>query len=155
LTKIDNEVKKYKIKIGDNRMLKRFSISLEESLLKKFDSYIGKKRYMNRSEAIRDLIRDALVADEWSEDREVFGVITLVFDHHLHNIQEKLTELQHDYHSFIVSSTHIHVDHDNCLEVIIVKGTSTRVQELSQKLKILRGVKNSSLSMSSKGDNLA
>ncbi len=135
-------------------MLKRFSISLEDSLLRQFDSYIGKKSYMNRSEAIRDLIRDALVLDEWKEDREVFGVITLVFDHHLHNIQEKITEFQHSYHSFIVSSTHIHVDHDSCLEVIIVKGNSTKVQELSQGLKALRGVKNSSLSMSSKGDKL-
>ena len=135
-------------------MLKRFSISLEENLLKKFDKYIYQKKYNNRSEAIRDLIRDSFVKEEWEADKDVFGVITLVFDHHMPQIQEKITVLQHDFHTQVVSSTHVHVDHDNCLEVIIVRGKAFKVKELSEKLIALRGVKNGNLTMSSTGDEL-
>ena len=103
-------------------MLKRFSISLENNLLRSFDTYINAQSYNNRSEAIRDLIRKALVKQEWESDSKVMGVITLVYDHHQHQLQEKVTEVQHDYHHHIVSTTHVHMDHNNCLEVIIVKG---------------------------------
>jgi CopG family nickel-responsive transcriptional regulator len=135
-------------------MLKRFSISLEANLLDSFDSYIKAQSYDNRSEAIRDLIRKALVKQEWLSDSNVMGVITLVYDHHQHQLQEKVTEVQHDRHHLIVSTTHVHMDHHNCLEVIVVRGKAQEVQELSDKLTALRGVRDGNLAMSSTGKDL-
>ncbi len=135
-------------------MLKRFSISLENNLLTSFDQYIKAQSYSNRSEAIRDLIRKALVKQEWESDSKVMGVITLVYDHHQHQLQEKVTEVQHDYHHHIVSSTHVHMDHNNCLEVIIVKGKAQDVQDLADRLIALRGVRDGNLAMSSTGKDL-
>jgi CopG family nickel-responsive transcriptional regulator len=132
-------------------MLKRFSISLEESLLKEFDRYILGHHYDNRSEAIRDLIRKALVRKEWEADKAVMGVITLVFDHHQPKLQERVTEVQHDFHHHIVSSTHVHMDHDNCMEVIIVRGKAGEIQELASRLIALRGIRDGNLAMSSTG----
>jgi len=132
-------------------MLKRFSISLEESLLEKFDVYIQDHHYDNRSEAIRDLIRKALVRKEWQADKLVMGVITLVFDHHQPKLQERITEVQHDFHHQIVSSTHVHMDHDNCMEVIIVRGQARAVEELAARLIAVRGVRDGNLAMSSTG----
>jgi CopG family nickel-responsive transcriptional regulator len=135
-------------------MLKRFSISLEKNLLDSFDQYIQAQSYNNRSEAIRDLIRKALVKQAWLGDSNVMGVITLVYDHHQHQLQEKVTEVQHDHHHQIVSTTHVHMDHHNCLEVIIVRGNAKEVQELSDKLIALRGVRDGNLAMSSTGVGL-
>lgn len=135
-------------------MLKRFSISLEEELLARFDTYIENRGYSNRSEAIRDLIRKTQVSEEWEKDSEVVGVVTLVFNHHKSQLQEKITELQHNYHSLITSTTHVHMDHHNCLEVTIVKGKASTVQELAAQLMALRGVKDGNLTMSSTGGHL-
>jgi CopG family transcriptional regulator, nickel-responsive regulator len=135
-------------------MLKRFSISLEKKLLDNFDDFIGLQRYANRSEAVRDLIRKALVRQEWQADKEVIGVISLVYDHHHHQLQEKITELQHDFHRQIVSTTHIHMDAANCLEVIIVRGKARQVRELAERLTALRGVKDGNLAMSSTGGHI-
>lgn len=135
-------------------MLKRFSISLEENLLESFDAYIQAQRYSNRSEAIRDLIRKSLVKQAWETDSSVMGVITLVYDHHQHQLQEKVTEVQHDYHHHIVSTTHVHMDHHNCLEVIIVRGKAQEVQELADRLISLRGVRDGNLATSSTGKDL-
>ena len=135
-------------------MLKRFSISLDENLLAEFDSHIRSRKYNNRSEAIRDLIRKAFVKDEWDADKEVVGVITLVYDHHQNQLQERITELQHDFHHQITSTTHVHMDHHNCLEVIIVRGKAQKVQELAERLIALRGVKDGHLAMSSTGGQL-
>lgn len=135
-------------------MLRRFSISLENNLLTSFDSYIKDQSYSNRSEAIRDLIRKALVKQEWLSDSKVMGVITLVYDHHQHQLQEKVTEVQHDYHHHIVSSTHVHMDHNNCLEVIIVTGKAQEVQDLADRLIALRGIRDGNLAMSSTGRDL-
>ncbi len=135
-------------------MLKRFSISLEENLLDTFDGYIKEQSYNNRSEAIRDLIRKALIRRDWETDQKVMGVITLVYDHHQHQLQEKVTEVQHDYHHHIVSTTHVHMDHHNCLEVIIVRGNAQEVQDLADKLIALRGVRDGNLAMSSTGEGL-
>ncbi|MBB5347867.1 nickel-responsive transcriptional regulator NikR [Desulfoprunum benzoelyticum] len=132
-------------------MLKRFSISLEENLLEIFDNHIRARSYTNRSEAIRDLIRKAFVKKEWQADKEVMGVISLVYDHHQHKLQDKVTEVQHGYHHHIVSTTHVHMDHDNCLEVIIVRGKAREIQELSDKLVALRGIRDGHLAMSSTG----
>ncbi|MGB5685501.1 MAG: nickel-responsive transcriptional regulator NikR [Candidatus Electrothrix sp.] len=135
-------------------MLKRFSVSLEEHLLDQFDDYITIHGYSNRSEAIRDLIRKKLVNEQWQQDSEVVGVVTLVFDHHQAQLQERITDLQHNYYRLITSTTHVHMDHHNCLEVTIVKGNAFAVQELSEKMIALRGVKSGSLTMSSTGDDL-
>jgi len=135
-------------------MLKRFSISLESNLLDSFDKYIKAQSYNNRSEAIRDLIRKSLVRQEWENDANVMGVITLVYDHHQHQLQEKVTEVQHDFHHHIVSTTHVHMDHNNCLEVIIVRGKSQEVQDLAEKLIALRGIRDGNLAMSSTGIDL-
>ncbi len=135
-------------------MLRRFSISLEENLLATFDDYIKSHRYNNRSEAIRDLIRKAFIKKEWEGDKMVMGVISLVYDHHQHQLQEKVTEVQHNYHHHIVSTTHVHMDHHNCLEVIIVRGKAFEIKELADKLIALRGVRNGNLAMSSTGKTL-
>ncbi|NOR23073.1 MAG: nickel-responsive transcriptional regulator NikR [Desulforhopalus sp.] len=135
-------------------MLKRFSISLEEKLLDIFDEHIKTRSYSNRSEAIRDLIRKTFIKEEWQSDKQVMGVISLVYDHHQHKLQEKVTIVQHDYHRHIVSTTHVHMDHDNCLEVIVVRGKAREVQELADRLTALRGVRDANLAMSSTGKSL-
>ncbi len=135
-------------------MLKRFSISLEDSLLESFDTFIEAQQYDNRSEAIRDLIRKSLIKQAWETDSKVMGVITLVFDHHQPQLQEKITEVQHDYHHQIVSTTHVHMDHNYCMEVIIVKGKALEVQELADRLSAIRGVRDGNLTMSSTGKEL-
>lgn len=135
-------------------MLKRFSISLEENLLTDFDKFIRQRKYNNRSEAIRDLIRKVLVHGEWKADKEVVGVITLVYDHHQNQLQDRITELQHAFHHQITSTTHVHMDHDNCLEVIIVRGKAKKVRELAERLFALRGVKDGHLATSSTGGHL-
>ncbi|WPD20791.1 MAG: nickel-responsive transcriptional regulator NikR [Candidatus Electrothrix aestuarii] len=135
-------------------MLKRFSVSLEEHLLDQFDDYISRHRYSNRSEAIRDLIRNKLVNEKWQQDSEVVGVVTLVYDHHQAQLQERITEIQHDYYRLITSTTHVHMDHHNCLEVTIVKGNAFAVQELAENMIALRGVKSGNLTMSSTGGDL-
>ncbi len=135
-------------------MLKRFTVSMEDSLLEDFDGFIQDRHYQNRSEALRDLIRNRIIEKEWAADKDVMGVISLVYDHHQPKLQEKVTELQHDFHHQIVSTTHVHMDHDNCLEVIIVRGKAGEVQTLSDTLRALRGVRNSNLSMGSTGQHL-
>jgi CopG family nickel-responsive transcriptional regulator len=135
-------------------MIKRFTVSLEEDLLQRFDESISKHAYSNRSEAIRDLIRRELVDEEWEQDSEVVGVVTLVYNHHQSQLQEKITDLQHHYYQLITSTTHVHMENHNCLEVTIVKGKASRVRELAQALIALRGVKSGNLTMSSTGGHL-
>ena len=103
--------------------LARFGISLDERLLRRFDQLIQEKGYVNRSEAIRDLIRNALVEDQWErEDEETVGTVTLVYDHHTRDLADKLTEHQHSHHEAIVSALHVHLDAHHCLEVVVVRG---------------------------------
>lgn len=135
-------------------MLERFSISLDDKLLAQFDRYISERKYGNRSEAVRDLIRKALVHEEWKGDKEVVGVITLIYNHHQRQLQDKLTEIQHDFHHDVVSTTHIHLTHDDCLEVIIARGRAGKVQSLAERMIAIRGVKDGSLSMSSTGAHI-
>ncbi len=135
-------------------MLKRFTISLDEKLLERFDTVIKQQKYVNRSEAIRDLIRSSFVEEEWQADKDVVGVISMVYDHHQPKLQEKVTEIQHDYHHQIVSATHIHMDHHNCLEVVIVKGKAGSVHELADRLRSQRGVRNCKMAMSTTGKDL-
>ena len=132
----------------------RFGVSLEKELLEKFDKLIKGKKYSNRSEAIRDLIRENLVKREWIEGKEVAGAITLVFDHHKRELMNTLTDIQHDFHTLIISSQHIHLDHDNCLEIIVVRGKPKEVRELADKLRATKGVKYGSLSIATTGKEL-
>ena len=132
----------------------RFGVSLEKELLEKFDILIKDKKYSNRSEAIRDLIRENLVKREWVEGKEVAGAITLVFDHHKRDLVNSLTDIQHNFHTLIISSQHIHLDHDNCLEIIVVRGKSTEARELADKLRAAKGVKYGSLSIATTGKEL-
>ena len=132
----------------------RFGVSLEKELLDKFDRLIKEKKYSNRSEAIRDLIRENLVKREWVEGKEVAGAITLVFDHHKRDLVNILTDIQHDFYQIIISSQHIHLDHNNCLEIIVVRGKPTEVRELANKLKSNRGVKYGALSIATTGKEL-
>lgn len=134
--------------------LVRFSVSLEKELLKKFDDRIHEKKYKNRSEALRDLIREDLVEMEWQKNARVAGTITLVYDHHKRGLVQKLTTLQHEYHHMIVSTQHIHLDHDNCLEVIIVQGKAHALDQLTSKLKVVKGVKYGNLAMATCGNEL-
>ena len=134
--------------------LVRFGVSLEEDLLLKFDSLIKKRKYTNRSEAIRDLIREELVKKEWSENKEVTGAITLVYDHHTRELVTKVLDVQHDYHTCILSSQHIHLDHHNCFEIIVTKGKSREIEDLFQKLKAIKNVKHAGFMMATQGKQI-
>lgn len=134
--------------------LVRFSISLEEELLQKFDLHLKEQKYKNRSEAIRDLIREELVEEEWAKNAKVAGTITLVYSHHKRGLVQKLISLQHTYHHLIISTQHIHLDHDNCLEVIIVQGKAHSLRQLTDKLKAVKGVKYGNLAMATCGKEL-
>ncbi len=135
--------------------LARFGISINENLLKRFDERIAKKGYVNRSEAIRDLIRSALVEEEWSrEDAETVGTVTLVYDHHTRDLSDKLTEHQHSHHEAIVSALHVHLDAHHCLEVVVVKGKAGEVRRLADELIGAKGVKHGKLVMTTTGHDL-
>jgi len=132
----------------------RFGISLPKDLLEKFDKLISGKSYSNRSEAFRDLIRQELIKKEWQEGDSIAGAITLIYDHHRRELVNKLTDIQHDHQKVIISTQHIHLDHDNCLEIIAVKGHPKDAQKLADTLKSVKGVKHGTLSMSSTGEGL-
>ncbi|MDP8258174.1 MAG: nickel-responsive transcriptional regulator NikR [Candidatus Aadella gelida] len=132
----------------------RFGVSLEKDLLDKFDKVIRKENYSNRSEAFRDLIREKLVKTEWQKKGNVAGAITLVYDHHKRDLLNVLTDIQHDFHNVIISGQHIHLDHNNCLEIIVVKGKPRDIEDLANKLKAAKGVKHSQLSMTSTGKTI-
>lgn len=135
--------------------LVRFGVSLDKSLLSEFDKLCLENKYGNRSEAIRDLIRDRLVKDEWSKVRgEVTGVISLVYDHHHRELLDHLVSIQHDHQGMIIASQHIHLDHDNCLEVIIVRGDVKRTKELASRLRSAKGVKHGELAMTTTGKGI-
>jgi CopG family nickel-responsive transcriptional regulator len=135
--------------------LVRFGVSLEQDLLSKFDRLIKEEDYPNRSEAIRDLIREHLVKKEWMRgDKEVGGAIILVYDHHRRELVNRLTKIQHDFHKLILSSQHIHLDHNNCLEIVAVKGSPIEVKRLAFRLKSTKGVKYGSLNMATTGKEI-
>ena len=132
----------------------RFGVSLDKALLDKFDRYIRERNYSNRSEAFRDLIRQELIKKEWQEGDDVAGAITLIYDHHRKDLLNKITDLQHDFQSVIISTQHIHLDHDNCLEIVAVRGQPREVTKLADMMKSIKGVKHCTLSMSSTGEHI-
>ncbi len=135
--------------------LARFGVSIPEDLLDKFDQLIGGKGYTNRSEAIRDLIRDRLVEDQWSQSmREVVGTVTVVYNHEQSELAQKLTEIQHRNHALIISAVHVHLDAHNCLEVLIIRGSSEEVRRAGELLISTRGVKHGKITMTTTGQEL-
>jgi CopG family nickel-responsive transcriptional regulator len=133
----------------------RFSISIDERLLNKFDLLIEEKGYSNRSEAIRDLIRNALVEEEWTrENEETVGAVSLVYDHHTRDLADKLTEHQHSHHKEIISSLHVHLDEHHCLEVVVIKGKARKIKRLAEELIGTKGVKHGKLMTTTTGKDL-
>jgi len=132
----------------------RFGVSLDNDLLKQFDLLIKGKNYTCRSEALRDLIREALIRKQWQGGREIAGAVTLIYNHHKRELVNKLTDIQHDFGNIIISSQHIHLDRDNCLEIIAVKGSPREAQRLADTLRSVKGVKHGTLSMTTTGREL-
>ena len=115
--------------------LSRIGVAIDADLLKKFDTLIGARGYTNRSEAFRDLIRDELVERTWeSPESEVVGTVTLIYDHHVRMLNEKLTDMQHDHYRQILSTMHVHLDHDHCLEVLVMRGKASAVKKIADAL---------------------
>jgi len=132
----------------------RFGMSVDKSLIEKFDRLIKREKYSNRSEAIRDLIREKLVRKEWLGKDEVAGTITLVYDHHKRDLLNSIVDIQHDFHQLIIANQHVHLDHHNCMEIIIVKGRPGKIEELTHRLKSTKGVKHSQLTATTTGKEL-
>jgi CopG family nickel-responsive transcriptional regulator len=133
----------------------RFGVSLPQKLLENFDTILDEKGYPNRSEAIRDLIRDFLVKQEWNEKGEVVGSLTLVYSHDVRGVSDKLTEMQHNYHGNIISSMHVHLDEHSCMEVLVIAGQNQDVMCIADGLIASRGVKHGKLVMTTRGKDLS
>ena len=136
--------------------LVRFGVSMDSGLLEQFDKLIEEKGYTNRSEAIRDLVRDRLVRLEWATgDVETVGTVTMVYNHEIRELADKLTDIQHHHHDSIVASLHVHLDEHNCLEVLVVKGRGKQIRSIADRLIGTKGVKHGELVMTTTGRNLA
>ena len=134
----------------------RFGVAMDDELLKRFDRLIRKKGYRNRSEAIRDLVRDNLVEQDWElgKTQETVGTVTIVYSHAVHELTDILTELQHHFHTEIISCMHVHLDEHNCLEVLAVKGKPQRIKKIADALISTKGVKHGKLVMTTAGRDL-
>ena len=134
--------------------LARFSVSIEKELARAFDRLVAQEGYPTRSEAVKTLIRQALVEQQWEGAGTVAGAILMVYDHHRRDLVDRLLKIQHRYGEIIISSLHVHLDHDNCLETVTVKGEAGRIRELVTDLKSTKGIKHSSLLMTTAGEAL-
>ena len=124
-------------------MVERIGISLEKNLLTRFDKLIKQKGYANRSEAVRDLIRERLIEQAWAAPRgEAVGAVFLIFEHEKMNLTERMTKLEHEEFHRVVASVHVHLDHDNCLEILVLRGPGREIEKLGEKLISMRGVKH-------------
>jgi len=133
----------------------RFGVSISSQLLKKFDHLIAKRGYVNRSEAIRDLIRKHLVEHEWEQgDKETLGTLTILYNHHVRELSDRLEHLQHEHHDNVISTMHVHLDHHNCLEVMVLKGKPEKIRSLADNILGVKGVKHGKLVMTSLGREL-
>ncbi|HET6465229.1 MAG TPA: nickel-responsive transcriptional regulator NikR [Nitrospiria bacterium] len=133
----------------------RFGVSLDHHLLEGFDRLIEDRKYVNRSEAIRDLIRDQLVEEEWKFGEKVVGTITIVYDHDVRELGETLAHLQHKYHKAVKSTLHVHLDERNCMEVLVVVGKGAAVKMIADRLIGTKGVKHGKLTMTTTGKGLS
>lgn len=133
----------------------RFGVSMDDELLEKLDSIVQSRSYPNRSEAIRDLVRGALVGEEWSSSsNEVIGVLVIVFDHHQRDLSSRLLEKEHGRSSDMLATLHLHLDHDNCLEAKVIRGKPEQVRAISDELIAMKGVKFGRLIPATFGDKL-
>jgi CopG family nickel-responsive transcriptional regulator len=137
------------------KKLVRFGASLDHRLLKDFDNIVRRRKYATRSEALRDLIRDNLVGQEWDENKKTVGTITFVYDHHVPDLTRKLTHIQHGFQGHIMAGMHVHLDHDHCLEVLVVKGKGAEVRKVADALVSVKGVKHGKLTMTTTGKGLS
>ncbi len=129
-------------------MIKRFGVSIEKDLLEVFDKIIEEKGYNSRSEAIRDIIRDYIVREKWNIKKEKVVVsISLVYEHDVYSLADKLTDIQHHYHDVIISTLHVHFDEKNCLEVILVRGKVEKIKKLYDELSSLKWVRHTNISI--------
>jgi len=135
--------------------LARIGVAIDSELLARFDELIAERGYTNRSEAFRDLIREELIERTWeAPESDVVGTVTLVYNHHVRMLSEKLTDIQHDHHRHILSTLHVHLDHDNCLEVLVVQGKAKAVQRIADALISTKGVKHGRLTLTTTGEGL-
>ncbi|MFN2165415.1 MAG: nickel-responsive transcriptional regulator NikR [Anaerolineae bacterium] len=126
--------------------VKRFGVAMDDKLLERFDAWVDRHDWANRSEAIRDLVRDRLVQEEWQQgDGPVVATLTFLYDHHVSDLQERLTHLQHDHHTLVLSALHVHLDHDNCVEVLVLHGPAQQIESLADRILGARGVKHGQL----------
>ena len=135
--------------------LARVSLSLEESLLESLEKLVGENGYENRSEYIRDLIREQLTREEWKSGGEVIGTLTLIYNHHQRGVTEKLVELQHHSGEHVLASTHVHLSHEICAEMIMLRGQGSGIVRLANAMKKLRGVLHAELAMSTTGEHIS
>ena len=134
--------------------LVRFGVSMDSRLLKQFDKYTSQKGYANRSEAIRDLIRNNLVEEEWKAGTgETVGTITIIYNHHKRELTDTLTNIQHKYHASMISTMHVHLDSHNCLEVLVVKGKAREIKIIADRLIGTKGVIHGKLTTATLGKN--
>jgi CopG family nickel-responsive transcriptional regulator len=139
----------------DMSELVRIGVAIDSDLLAKFDGLIAGRGYQNRSEAFRDMIREELVKKAWaSPDSDVIGTVTMVYDHHVRMLSDKLIEMQHEHHDLVLSSLHVHLDHHNCLEVLVVRGKAEKVQQLADALISTKGVRHGQLTITTSGQEL-
>jgi|SRR5579862_4217255 len=135
--------------------LSRIGVAIDSRLLQKFDDLIARRGYTNRSEAFRDLIREALIEKTAERaDSVVVGTVTLVYDHHVRMLSDRLTEMQHHHYQNVLSTLHVHLDHDNCLEVLVLKGRASAVQKIADALISTKGVKHGRLTITTTGAGL-
>ena len=133
----------------------RFGVSLDETLLGEFDALCEKRGYPNRSEAIRDLIRKSLVEEEWQDkDTEVAATLTLIYDHHRSDLAQRITAVQHEEHHMVITTLHVHLDHHNCLEVIVLKGKVEMIRSFAERLTSTKGVVYGNLSLATMANRL-
>jgi CopG family transcriptional regulator, nickel-responsive regulator len=132
----------------------RLTFSIEEPLCKAFEELVKQGGYTNRSEFVRDMIRGQLVSRQWKKDEETLGTVTIVYNHHLRRVGEKLTDVQHHHHEQVLASTHVHLSHDLCAEVIIIRGKASEIQHIADELRQQKGVLHAALSMSTTGKDI-
>lgn len=126
----------------------RFGVSLDDDLLEKFDALCQELGYTSRSEALRDLIREKLAENALQlENTEAAGVLTLLYNHHLPDLSRKLTDIQHDSHKTVVATLHVHLDHDHCLEALVLRGSTGELKKLADHLRAIRGVTHASFAI--------
>jgi CopG family nickel-responsive transcriptional regulator len=134
--------------------LKRFGVSLESDLLEDLDNFVSNRRFSNRSQAIRFLVKKNLVEEKWDQDQDVTGAIVITYDHHIRELHSKVNRLQHEYHCLILSGQHIHLDDHSCIEIIAVKGKAGKVMNLANKFKAIKGIQHGELVMSGTNETM-